>query len=82
MERTHVKDLKDPVQVQPPGRNRFLIALRVEHPREPISFTLLCDVPLDLGHSPTIGGFVSESTSVCDAGQTHIANCPIASNTD
>ena len=46
--------MKDPIEVQPPGRDRLLIVLGVEESRDRISFTPLDDVPLDLGHSPAI----------------------------
>ena len=79
---THVKDMKDPVEIQPPGRDRLLVVLCVEHPGDPISFTPLHNVPLDLSHSSAIWSIVSESPGVCIAGPTHVVNCPIASNTD
>ena len=76
--------MKNPVEVQPPGRDRLLVVLRVEHPREPISLAPLDDVLLDLGHSPTIESLVGESPDVRIPGpdSTHVVNCPIASNTD
>ena len=74
--------MKDPVEIQPPGRNRFFIVLRVEYPRDSTSSTTLDDVLLDLGHSPAIGDLVSEYPGVCVDGSTHVVNCPIASKTD
>ena len=59
-DRTHVEDVEDPIEVQPPGRNRPLIVLRVKKSRDRILFTPLDDAPLDLGHSPTIESLVSE----------------------
>ena len=76
--RTHVEDMKDPIEVQSPGRDRLFIILRVEHPRQPVSFTPLFDVPLDLGHGPAIESLVSEWPGVCIAGSTHVVNRPIA----
>ena len=57
---THVEDVEDPVEVQPPGGNRPLIVLRVKNSRDRILFTPLDDAPLDLGHSPTIESLVNE----------------------
>ena len=41
-DRTHVKDLKNIVEIQPPGGNRISVTLRVKPPRNYIPF-----VPLD-----------------------------------
>jgi len=30
--RTHIKDMKNPVEIQSPGRNHLFVVLRVEHP--------------------------------------------------
>ena len=57
---THVGDVEDSVEVQPPGRDRPLIVLRVENSRDRTSFTPLDDAPLDLSHSPAIESLVSE----------------------
>ena len=59
-DKTHVKDKKDLVQVQPPGCNHILIALRVQKSRDGISFTLLDDLPLDLNHGATTESVVSQ----------------------
>ena len=78
---THVEDVEDPVEVQPPGCDRPLIVLRVENSRDCISFTPLDDTPLDLGHSSTVENLVSGTLSICIASSTHVVNCSIASNT-
>ena len=57
---THVEDVQDPIEVQPPGCDRPLIVLRVESSGDCISFTPLDDAPLDLGHSPVIANSVNE----------------------
>ena len=57
---THVEDVENPIEVQPPGGDRPLIVLRVENSREYISFTPLDDAPLDLGHSPAIANSINE----------------------
>ena len=59
---THVKDKKDPVEVQSPGSNRISVVLRMENARYSTSLTYLADVPLDFRHSPAAsGGMVSRS---------------------
>ena len=57
---THLKDMKDSIEVRPPGGNRGFIPLRVENTRDRISFFRLCHTPLDLCHGPAIEGVVSE----------------------
>ena len=74
--------MKDPVEIQPPGRDRLFITLRVEHPGDPIPFTLLDDALLDLSHSPSIGNLVNGWPGIRIAGSAHVVNCTIASNTD
>ena len=49
---THVKDIKNPDEVQPPGGDRLLVALRMVMSRDHILFTPLDDVSLDRVHSP------------------------------
>jgi len=51
---THVKDLKNLVQVQPPGGNRFFIFLRVETPRNRIPSAPLGEPRLNVCHCPAI----------------------------
>ena len=79
---THVKDTKDPVQVQFPGSDRLVVVLLVEALRNRISFIPLDDVLLDLGHSTAIENFVSKSSGACIAGSTHVVNCSITLRTD
>ena len=71
-----------PVEVQPPTGNRLFIVLRVEMPRDYVSFTPLDDAPLNLGHGPTSESSVSASPGMSAADPTHVVNCSIASNTD
>ena len=61
---THVEDMKNPVEVQPPGGDLFLVVPRVEEPRGRISFAPLGDVPLDFGRGPVIESLVNESPGV------------------
>ena len=80
---THVKDMKEPVEIQPPGRDSFFVALRVEKARNGISFPQLDGVPLDLRHSPTVKSTISKSDTIHTlAGSTHVVSCSIASNID
>ena len=59
-DRTHVEDVEDPVEVQLPGPNRILVALRVEDSGEPIPFTLLSNLLLNFIHSSVPQIIVSE----------------------
>jgi len=74
--------MKDPIEVQSPGRDRLFVVLRVEHLREPISLTPPDDVLLNISHGPAIRSLVSKWSGVRTAGSTRVVNCPIASNTD
>ena len=47
-DRTHVKDLKNPVEVQPPGGDRRFILLRVEMPKDHVSFIPLHELLLNI----------------------------------
>ena len=49
---THVKHLDDPVELQPPTGNLFLIAFCAKILRNQIPFFLLDDIPVDLRHNP------------------------------
>ena len=81
-DRTHVEDVKDPVEVQFPGPDRILIARRMDKSRDRVSLTLLDDLPLNLRHSPAIKSVVSELPKACITGLTYVVNCSIASRTD
>ena len=80
--RTHVKDMKDPVEVQPPGGNRVFIALGVEKARNYVALALLQDLPLDLRHGPTITCAVGQPSKLRTVGSTHVVNWFMASDTD
>ena len=45
---TYVEDEKDLCEVRLPGRNHFLVVLRVEKSGDCVPFALLDDLPLDL----------------------------------
>ena len=53
-DKTHVEDLKHLVQVQPPGSDLFLVGLGMQMSRNPMSFSLLDDIPSDLRYSPGV----------------------------
>ena len=52
-DRTHVKDLKNLVEVQLPGGDRPIVAPRVKPPRDHIPFTSLDQFPLNFLSSPS-----------------------------
>ena len=81
--RTHVEDLKDPIEVLFPNSNRIFVILRVESSRGRMSFTLLDDLPLDPGQSPAIENLVIGLLSVhATTVSTHVVNSSIAPSTD
>jgi hypothetical protein len=51
--------MKDPVEILFPSGDRFFIVLRVEESRDRVAFTMLEDLPLYIGYSPTIETLVS-----------------------
>jgi hypothetical protein len=53
-DRTYFQDLKDILELQPPGGNCLLIFLRVETPKGHIPFTPLDQLLLDIFHCPAI----------------------------
>jgi hypothetical protein len=52
--RTHVKDLKNLVEVRSPGRDRLSILLRAETSKDHIPFTPLDELLLNICHGPAI----------------------------
>ena len=82
-DRTHVEDVKDSNKVLLPSRNFVFVTLRMDESGNRIPFTLLDDLPLDLGHGAAIGISVSSSISLsAQAGFAHVVRSPIASRTD
>ena len=80
--RTHVEDVEDLGEVQPPGSDRPFIALRVEESRDGVPFPPLDDLPLNLCHSPVIQDMVSELCTRCaSASFTYTVNSSIAPRT-
>ena len=46
--------MKDPIEILPPTGDRILVVLRAEQSGDRISFTLLDNLALDLGHGSAI----------------------------
>ena len=59
-DRTHLKDMKDSIEIRPPGSDRGFILLRVENTRDKISFFRFDGALLDLCNGPAIEGMVSK----------------------
>jgi len=59
---THVEDLKNPVKVQLPGGNFFLVILCMQVSRKRVSFVLFDDLLLDLPNSPEITSRTSSTS--------------------
>ena len=78
---THVEDMKNPIEVQLPRPNRFLIILCMHKSGYQILFTLLSDLLLDLLHCPAITSAVGELSKLRIGGLTHVVSCSIASRT-
>ena len=53
-DRTHVKDLKNIFEVQPPGGDLRFTFLRVEAPADRIPFAPLDEAPLNICYGPAI----------------------------
>jgi len=63
-DRTHVKDLKNLVEIRLPRGDRLFILLRVEMPGNCVPFTPLDQLHLNTCHSPAIEG-ISMDGSRC-----------------
>jgi len=57
-DRTHVKDLKNIFETQPPGGDRPFIFLRLEMPRYRILFNPLGELHLNTCYGPAIEGII------------------------
>ena len=62
--RTHLKNMKDSIEIRPPGSNRGFVLLRVENTRDRISSVWFDGAPLNLRHGPAIDDVVSKSGAV------------------
>ena len=74
--------MKDPDKVIPPTGNLVLINLGAENSEDHVPFTLLDDIPLDLGHGAVIEASVIGSLSIHIGGMAHVVSCPTAPRTD
>ena len=74
--------MKNPIEVQLPGRDRFLVILRMDKPRKWIPSALLDDVFLDLCNGPAINSVVDKLCVIRVPDLIHLVNCSIASRTD
>lgn len=75
---THVKDMKDPVEVQPPGGDRVFIALCVENARNWVPLGVFDDLFLYLRHGPTIKCVFGQPSKPRTGGSTYVVNWFIA----
>jgi len=74
--------MEDPVEVQLPGSDCFLVILRMHKPRDCVPSTPLDDLPLDSCHSSAIKTTVSKLSKLCITCLAHVVNWFIASLTD
>ena len=79
---THIEDVENSVEVLPPTHDRIFVGLRMECSRDRMSFTLVGDLPADLGHSSAIETLVSGLLSRQTVGWTHLVSSSIASSPD
>jgi len=55
---THVEDLKNILEAQPPAGDRLLFFPREEIPKEHVQFIPLDELPLNICYGPAIGGII------------------------
>ena len=60
----HFKDVKDPIEIRPPGSNRGFILFRGKDARDRFWFFLFGGGPLDLCHGPAVEGVVNKPGTV------------------
>ena len=60
----NLKDVKDPIEIRPPGSDRDFILLRVEKARDRIWFVRFDDGPLDLRHGSVVESVVNKPGTV------------------
>ena len=61
---THVEDVKDPGEVQPPDGDHRFVVLRVEELRNGVPFAPLSHLPLDRTHNPMVERLISDPPGV------------------
>ena len=74
--------MKDPDQILLPSSNLVLIAFGEDESMDRIPFTLLDDLPLDLGESSKIENACKWIAPRGRSGLAHVVNPPIASRMD
>ena len=74
--------MKNPIEVQLPGRDRFLVILCMDKSRKRIPSALLDDIFLDLCNGPAIDSVVSKLCMIYVPDLIHLVSCSIASRTD
>ena len=74
--------MRDPVELEPPNGDCFLVILRMEKSSDCIPSAPFEDFLLDLRYSSATKNIVSELSKPFATGLTHIANRVIASHTD
>lgn len=78
-DRTYVQGMENPVELQTPGGDRFIVVLLAKTPRDRISSTLFNDVLLDFGHDTGIKNFISQSSDTMYRwfnSHRQLLNCP------
>ena len=80
--RTHVEDMKDPVEVRLPSSDLVLVILRMGKSRDRVPLALFHDFPFDLHYGPVVKSTVSELLKLYVVGLTHVISCFIAIRTD
>ena len=75
---THIEEVKHPVKILLPGRDRIFVALNVECAGQYIPVVLLVDPSLDISHGPMIRIFVNGLSSVRISCSSHVVSFSIA----
>ena len=71
--RTHVKDLKNILEAQPPGSHRLFIFLCAETPIDHAPFIPLRELPLNICYGPAIESTMVNGRDACRC-STHTGN--------
>jgi len=64
-DRTHVKDLKNILEAQPPRSDRLFIFLRVGTPTDRVPSTPLCELTPNICYGPAIESVVMDGRDAC-----------------
>ena len=81
---TYAENMKDPIEVQPPGGDRLFLILCVCTNRHYMPFPLLDDLPLDprCRGGSTVCGVVNEVPKMCVAAAARVVSWLVASCTE